>query len=173
MKMKYMLSALVLLCGSALQAATVFLFNGTDRPLATVVMCNLIHDTYQNPYIIYPQWRLSIPFVQKPFCTVNGFNWREELADGSFRYYHANEVTELAMLGTDLYIIAGGGSYTRIVFPTGLLAWDLGRLLGEKMVDLANAIKNNIPLDAFFKTIGVIGLSVSTRMAKEIPADQF
>jgi hypothetical protein len=173
MKMKHMLSALVLLCGSALQAATVFLFNGTEKPLATVVMCNLVHDTYKNPYIIYPQWRLSIPFIQKPLCNVEGFNWREELADGSFRYYHANEVTSLGMLGNDLYIITGGGSYTRVVFPSGLLLWDISKLLAEKIIDLMDAIKNKVPLDAFFKTIGVAGLNVSVKTAKEIPADQF
>jgi hypothetical protein len=174
--MKYMLNAVFLLCGSALQASTVFLFNGTDRPLATVVMCNLIYDTHKNPYVISPEWPLSAPFVQKPFCAVNGFNWREELSDGLFRYYHANDLTDLKTLGTDLYIIMEGGAYTRVYFPNDILAWDtIGRLLSGKMGDLRNAIKNKSPLDEFFKRIGGILLrfSIIEKKAKEISADQF
>lgn len=157
------------LCTQVAQSTTVWLFNGTNNPIKTWVNCSLVHDSKNNPYTIYPQWRLSIPFIQKPFCNIgnsewgNGFYW----LDGENKCWKANEVTELAILGNDLFIIGDNGTYTRIILPSGLLPVDLGRLIGEKLVDLVTAIKQNQPLDAFFNTIGIPGASISVNKQAE------
>lgn len=166
--MRLVFIALGLLLVQMSQATVFFLFNATNEPIQAWANCNLIHDSKNKPYTIYPQFRLSIPFVQAPFCNIgkkgaeHGFFWR----DGQGRFWKGNEVTGAAVLGFDLYIIQGNGAYTRITLPSGMPIADLGRFLGEKMVDIANAVEKGQPLDVLFKTLGFPGVTVSVRQGE-------